>query len=304
MKKLAVLALVGLAAAVSARTALGDDKLAFKLDDKGNFVFDTGVVKGALVKDAAKAPGIKPISLVDPPVQIDNANGLLIPYRFLTPEKRFGVGAWEWPRTGKLLDDGSAQLTWLACQDRPFEVSVAYRFSAPDTLDATITFKAGCDLPKFELFVGSYFKAFGQARVYVKDAGEGKPGFLDAPKDKGAWHCFPKGDEVLPHIKDGRWKHPPYPLDWTFRPAFAAPLGMRRQPKSGACVLLMAPPRDCFALFMPEQAMGLGSLYFTLFGKDVQKGQTLVSRPRLVFGKNITDEQAVAKYQEYLKTLE
>jgi hypothetical protein len=99
------------------------------------------------------------------------------------------------------------------------------------------------DLEKFELSVGSYFKQFTKAVVYVRDAGEGKPGFVDTPKEQGGAQLFPRGEDVLPMIQDGRWKHPPYPNNWTFRHA------------------------------------------------------------RMVFGKNITDGQALQSYQEYLKGL-
>jgi len=302
MKHVATIAvLLGLLTAGMVSAADPDPKLAFKLDEKGNFVFDTGVIKGSLAKEG-KGPALQATDVATN-TPINHANGLLIPYRFLIQEKRFGVGAWEWPRTGKLLDDGAAEIQWASTDERPFDVKATCRWKAADTLDMTLTFAAGRDLEKFELFVGSYFKNFPKSRAYVKDAGDGKPGFVESPKDKGDWHCYPKNDEVLSIIKDGRWKHPPYPLTWTIRPALAAPLGMRQQPETGLTVLIMAPPQDCFAMFTPEQNMSLGSFYFTLFGKDVKKGETLTSRPRLVFGKNITDEQAVAKYQEYLKDL-
>lgn len=296
-----VAVLLGLLSAGIAWAADPDPKLAFKLDDKGNFVFDTGVIKGSLVKEG-KGPGLHAVDVATN-TQIEDKNALLIPYRFLTKEKRFGFGSWEWPRTGKLLDDGGAELQWAAADDRPFDLKATYRWKAADTLDLTLAFTPQCDLAKFELFVGSYFKNFTKARAYVKDAGDGKAGFIESPKDNGDWHCYPKNDEVLAIIKDGRWKHPPYPLSWTIRPPLAAPLGMKQQPETGVTVLIMAPPEDCFGLFTPEQKNPLGSFYFTLWGKDVAKGQTLTSRPRLVFGKNITDEQAVAKYQEYLKDL-
>ena len=87
----------------------------------------------------------------------------------------------------------------------------------------------------------------------MKDAGDGKPGFVESAKDKGAMQLYPRGEDVLPIVRDGRWKFPPYPNNWAIRPILAAPLGMRQEPKSGVTVLIMAPPGDCFAVSMSQQ---------------------------------------------------
>lgn len=277
-------------------------KLAFKEDGTGNLVFNTGIIKGSMQKDG-QGGTLKPISFIEPNLQIDRNHGLLVPYRFLTPQKRYGFGSWEWPRTGKVLNDGSAELSWASSGDRPFSFGVLYKWKSVDTLDATITFTPDTNLDKFELFLGSYFANFSKAKAYVKDAGNGKAGFVEAAKDKGGMQLFPASDEVMPMIKDGRWTYPPYPNNWSFRQAIAAPLGMRQEPKSGATVVIMASPDDCFAVSMSQQEANLGAFYVSLFGKDVKKGQTLTGHVRLVFGLNISDEQAVQKYNEYVKDL-
>lgn len=278
------------------------DSLAFVDDGQGNLVFNTGVVKGSLKKDG-QGDFFRPISFIDPAVPMDNNKGLLVPYRFLTPQKRFGFGSWEWPRTGKVLASGAAELAWAETPDRPFCFTATYSWKAADTLDFTVAFTPSVDLEKFELFVGSYFKQFKKAVVYVQDAGDGKPGFVDTPKEKGGAQLFPRGEDVMPMIKDGRWKHPPYPNNWTFRQAFQAPLGIKSEPNSGVAAVIMAPPEDCFAVSMFEQNSGLGCYYLSLFGKDVKKGRTIVGQARMVFGKNITNEEALRKYQEYLQSL-
>ena len=277
-----------------------ETSLRFKGDGQGNLMFNTGIVKGSLKKDG-KAGFFKPIAFIDPPVPMDNNNGLFVPYRFLTPQKRYGFGSWEWPRSGKVLANGAAELSWAETEDRPFNFKASYSWKAADTLDFTIAFTPSVDLDKFELFVGSYFKQFTKAVVYVKDAGNGKPGFVDTPKEKGRAQLFPRGDDVMPMIEDGRWTFPPFPNKWTFRQALQAPLGIKSQPASGVTVVIMSPPEDCFAVSMFEQNSGLGCYYLSLFGKDAKKGQTLIGHARMVFGKNITEEQAIQKYQDYLK---
>jgi hypothetical protein len=304
MKTLATVSvIVSLTAAFgSSRALAADAKLAFRGDDQGNLVFNTGVVKGSLKRDGLGG-GLKPIMFIDPNVPIDNNHGLLVPYRFLTPQKRYGFGSWEWPRTGKLLADGGAELRWAAATNRPFTFSSAMRWKAADTLDLTLVFTPNTDLEKFELFLGSYFRNFTIGKAYVKDARNGQPGFVDTPQDKGEMQLFPKNQGVMTIINDGRWQFPPYPNNWAFRPAFAAPLGIKHEPKSGVTVLIMAPPEDCFAVSVSQQEAGLGAFYLSLFGKDVKKGQSLTGHARLIFGKGTTEEQALQKYQEYLKDL-
>ncbi len=276
--------------------------LSFREDGLGNLVFDTGVVRGGVKKDG-KGEGLKPLTFCDANVPIDGSHGLFIPYRFLTTKKRYGFGSWEWPHTGKVLEHGEAELAWSEAVDRPFAFQSIYRWRSADTLDLTLTFTPDTDLEKFELFLGSYFRGFTKSKAYTQDAGLGLPGFLEAPKEKGDMQLFPKNQDVMPMINDGRWTFPPYPNKWAIRPSLAAPLGLRQEPRSGVTVLLMAAPEDCFALSMSEQQAKLGAFYLSLFGKDVKKGQTLTAHARLVFGKNIADAQAVQKYKEYLKDL-
>jgi hypothetical protein len=293
-----ILVVVACAAGL-ATAAAPDSKLAFQDDNHGNFVFDTGVVQGS-VKKEGKADALKPVAYVDPNVPIDNRHGLFVPYRFLTPQRRYGFGSWEWPRTGQLREDGSAELHWNRSDDRPFVFSVTYRWAAADTLDTTVVFTPDVELQKFELFLGSYFRNFTKARAYVGDAGGGKPGFVESAKDKGGMQLYPRSEDVLEIVRDGRWKFPPYPNNWAIRPTLAGTLGMKKEPKSGVTVVIMAPPQDCFAVSMSQQEAGLGAFYLSLFGKDVAKGQSVTGHARMVFGKNISDEQAVQKYQEYV----
>jgi hypothetical protein len=290
--------------AVEADAAAGSSaRFAFRDDGQGNFVFDTGVVSGRIQKDGL-GEGLQSVVLKEGNVRVDSDNhGLLIPYRFLTPQKRYGFGSWEWPRTGRLLPDGGIELRWAGAADRPFSFTYTFRWPTADTLDTTLVFQSDADLDQFELFLGSYFRNFNRCAVYVPDAGDGRPGFLEAAKDQGGMQLFPRSEDVLTLVRDGRWKFPPYPNDWSLRPSFAFPLGLRQEPKSGATVLMLAPPQDCFALSMSQQESGLGAYYLSLFGRDARRGQALTAHVRLVFGRGIAAEQAVTKYREFLREL-
>jgi hypothetical protein len=82
-------------------------------------------------------------------------------------------------------------------------------------------------------------------------------------------------------------------VDWKIMPRLAGTLALRRDEKSGLTALLMAPPADCFAISMPFGEEGHRSVYLSLFGKDMDAGQTALARSRLVIEKKISDEEAV-----------
>jgi hypothetical protein len=89
-------------------------------------------------------------------------------------------------------------------------------------------------------------------------------------------------------------------VTWTIRDRLASPLAMRRNPDLGLTALVMAPPDDCFAAYTPYAEEGHGSLYLSLLGRDLKTGESGTARVRLVIGRNLSDEQAVKIYQEYL----
>lgn len=279
-------------------------KLAFSIDAANNLAFDTGIVKGSLQKDG-NGEALTPISYVNPRVVINNTpHGLLTPYRFLTPQKRYGFGSWEWPRTGSVLPDGSARLDWTSAPDRPFAFSTHYQWKSADTLDFTVSFTPETNLENFELFLGSYFLNFKTVKAFVKKAGDGQPGFVAVSDQiKNGYQYFPVADHVKTMINDGRYNFPPFPITWTVREPLAVPLGLMADRTTGVTILLMSPPEDCFALSATKPSWKQGAYYMSLFGKNIAKGQTAIAHVRLVFGRNITDRQAVSRYAAYLKEI-
>ena len=197
------------------------------------------------------------------------------------------------------------QVTWPEAADRPFEMAALYRWKDPQTIDVETTVTARKDLSKFESFLAAYFtEALPTPSVYVRENPEaqGKPGFLPARKTYGDWQIFPRDEQVLPIIRDGRWGLEPNPLNWAIMPRLAAPLCLRRG-AGNLVAILMAPPEDCFAVATPYEGESHYSLYLSRFGRDLKAGATAKARTRLVIGTSISDEQAIALYQQYVKEL-
>ena len=128
------------------------------------------------------------------------------------------------------------------------------------------------------------------------------------PLIDGNYLMFPRDREAALKIFDGRWEIPPSPVDWCITRFMAAPLARRRHAESDLTVLLMAPPEDCFAVATPynqdppDGVANHRSLYLSLFGQDVEAGQTVRARSRLVVAAGLTDEAAVKRYQDYVES--
>ena len=275
--------------------------LAFTAAGK-EYRFDTGVLRGTL-REGGRSMGLRPVREGTAGTSVAGALGLFSPYRLLTVDARFGTAAWDWASTSQWLRDGAVEVHWLPDAEHPLEITAVYRWTAPNVLDWQAAVKPQRDLRRFELFLASYFDGFPASFVYVQEspAAGGKPGFLEAVKSAGVWQAFPRDDEAVRTIADGRWKRPPNPVDWKIMPRLAGPLALRRDAGSGLAAVLMAPPGDCFAVSTPFGEEGHRSVYLALFGRDLKAGEAASARARLVIGRDISDRQAIALYQAYVR---
>lgn len=283
----------------------GRGTLAFTANQDGGYEFDTGTLHGRL-REAGKGLGLTSVEHVPTGKTLNGAYGILSYYRVFTTSKRYGTAAWDWPGTSKLLPDGAVQVTWPSADDRPFDMVAIYRFGDDSTLNIETIVKAGKDLSKFEVFLASYFhEAFPLPQVYVAASDEtgGKPAFLTAKKSFGNWQMFPRGEDVVPIIRDGRWQKQPNPVDWKIMPPMARPIALRRGSDSTQTAILMAPPEDCFAIATPYEGEGHYSMYFSLFGRDIMAGQTAKARLRLVVTNAASNREILNLYKKYIRDL-
>ncbi len=276
-------------------------KLAFAAEGK-EFCFDTGLLRGTL-RPQGRSLGLAPVIDAASGSTLSGGLGLLSHYRLLDAEARYGGGAWDWPSQARVLADGSVAATWSNDQGHPFDMIALYRWKSPNVLDLATSVTSRKGVERFEVFLASYFNGFAESLVYVKGCPEtgGRPGLLPATRANGDWKMFPRDEAAEKIIRDGRWKRPPNPVDWKFMPHLSGPLAVRRDAKSGLTALVMAPAEDCFAVATPYGEEGHRSLYLSLLGRDLKAGQTATVRSRLVIGRNISDGQAVAVYEAYLK---
>jgi len=277
-----------------------EPKLAFVPGAKdGEFAFNTGLLKGSMHRDG-KASGVQQVVYVPTNTPVSDGRGWLTHYKLFTDEIRNLKSAWHWTTTARLVPDCAVEIRWEPNDERPFEMTAVYRWSAPDTLDQLTTVKARKDLRKFHVFLPSYYtvKGFTSSSVWVKSNPQagGKPGFLEATKAMGELMSYPRDEEgaKLGQAHLGAF--------WKILPFYAGALARRRDAATGLCGLMMAQPKDCFAIgtYYGEEKWHR-VIYLSIFGRDIKSGQSDQARTRLVFGQNISDEQAIQRYRDYVK---
>jgi len=278
--------------------------LAFVASETNQFTFDTGVLRGTL-RAKGRSMGLSAVTHVPSGMALDRSLGLFSHYRLFSTNHRYPKAAWDWPSTASLQRDGSVAVRWAADVDRPFEFQAIYRWAAPDTLAVETLVKPQVRLPGFEVFLASYFQTnFTNSLVYVSQspAQSNRPGFMAAEQSYGKWQAYPASADAVRMVQDGRWTFPPNPVEWVVMPRLARPLGVRRDPVSGLTAVLMAPPGDCFAISTPYQTEGHGSMYLSLFGRELKPGETARARARLVILPKASDAQLISIYDSYMKT--
>lgn len=288
-------------------------ELSFRAAGDGVFAFDTGQVRGRLRADA-KSEGIT--SLVDIKTGVEIAKGDILGmfnyYRLLTPGRRFGESAWTASKTARLLADGGVEVRWPPQDDWPLEMTATFRWRTPNAIDVESVVTPQRDLPKFELFVGSYFSEGFRSLVYVRPTrhSTGEAGFLAAdvcPLLDGTYLAFPRDWQAAQMFYDGRWEQGKNPVHWAVTRYIAAPLAMRRHPKSDVAAVFMSRPQDCFAIdcsYNKEPADGVAghySTYLSLFGEDLKAAKPARALMRLVVGQGISPARALELYEEFVR---
>lgn len=278
----------------------GQGRLAFVA--AGNeFSFDTGALRGTL-RARGQSKGLIPALDCASGASLTKSAGLFSHYRLLDDQRRYGKAGWDWASTARLLAGGAVESRWSADGDHPFDMTAVYRWSAPGALDLTTRVTARKELRRFEVFLASYFDGFPATLVYAKSpAAGGKPGLVGLSQEAAVWHMFPRDQQAVKISQDGRWQRLPNPVTWTIRAPLAAPLAVRRDAERGLAAVLMARAEDCFAVAAPRDGEGHRSVYLSLFGRDLRPGESAVARSRLVIGRGISDERAVALYESFQK---
>ena len=308
-----VFLIVSLTAAVEAESP----PLAFQPAENGYYAFDTGVLRGKMRLDG-QFQGIASMVYVPTGMELLKPPGVMSYYRVLTTGFRYGTrgptgAVRDWPVVARLLGGGALEIRFPPAADHPMELTGTFRWRSADTLDVETSIKTPAALPRLEIFLSSYFVEGFDALVYVvrNRYGAGKPAaMLRADWSEmldGNYLMFPRDEDALRMIYDGRWDIPPNPVTWAFLRWLAAPIAVRRHAEAGLTAVFMSPPADCFAMSLPynkqpaDGVAGHRAIYLSLFGRDLAAGQTAKAHCRLIVAKDLSDEAILQRYQQYLR---
>lgn len=274
----------------------------FENGEDGAYTFDTGVLAGVLRKEG-RSVGLVPVTHKPSGATIAAGEGLFNHYRVFTRGTRYGYGARRWPSTSELTRDGVVVVHWPVTPDRPFELWARYSWAAPNALDLVTVTRAERKLEAFEVFLASYYpETFADSRVWSHDPRDGTgPKFVSADRELGVMLAFPRDDLSAGIIEDGRWALEPHPIEWTPMPTFDKPIAIRRNPESGVTVVSMTRAEGCFGVFTPHGKEKHFSNYMSLFGRDLEAGETASVRSRLIVLANPSNAQIIAVADAFLQ---
>jgi len=280
-----------------------EEKPFFTMSEKfpGEYLVDTGALRGTFRLEG-KSIGFVPFFSVSPELEIsgspDILPGLLNFYRVFTTNQRYGESVRGVVSKAELVDGKTLKIVWDADESRPFILTAIYQWKNPEMLDLYISVEAKQTLPNFEIFLSSYLtEKFPESYVYAQTEEGDK--FLSTPMDAGFWQVFPRDEQAIPIIQDGRWTIPPSPVDWAVRPFFKEPIIYRVNDDTKLAVVHIARKEDCFAVLTPHVGEKHYSMYFSLFGKTVEGGQTVSTTVRMIIAP-MSEEQIFKAYQEFL----
>ena len=285
--------------------------LGFKPAGDRLFDFDTGAVRGRL-RGNGKNQGISSFVDVKTGRELTRSAGIFSFYRVFSTDRRWGHAARDWPMTARLLADGAVEINWPAREDHPLEITATYRWRSPTTLDLDTVVRPQRAMPRFELFLSSYFDLKFKAFVYAKPMRppEAKPAFIAAdvnPLVRGSYLAFPIDRQAAQMFFDRRWAPENGFVPWSVTRMLGAPIALKRDAESDITLLVMARPEDCFAVDVsynmdpPDGIAGHGSVYLSLFGRDIDAGKSERAHVRLVVERNLSDQRAIELYEQYVK---
>ncbi|MBI2480537.1 MAG: hypothetical protein HYV60_18495 [Planctomycetia bacterium] len=275
------------------------------------FDFDTGVVRGQL-RANGKYQGISSLIDVETGKELTRSAGIFSYYRVLSTDRRWGDAARDWPMTATLLPEGAVRIDWPAADDHPFEMTATYRWISPTTLDLETIVRPRQSMPRFEVFLSSYFDLNFKALAYAKPMRpvDGPAEFIMAdvnPLVRGSYLAFPTDQQAAQMFFDRRWAPENGLVPWAVTGVLGAPLALKRDVDSDITFLLMSRPTDCFGLSMsynmdpPDGIANHGSVYMSLFGTDIAEGESERAHVRLVVERQLSNQRAVELYERYTR---
>ena len=189
------------------------------------------------------------------------------------------------PNEVKPIKDG-IRLVWHPSAAHQAELELEYTFCFPNIIEMGFTVRAKADYRDYEVLVAMYAPAKSKPGLYVVDRERpiDQIGFTDHPALHGLYTFFPRDERAIRVLSDGRGGRK-YGWQVGFGRRYARPLVFRSV--GDVDLVVMGPATDVQAVGITyegdlDSVARHDSAYLSYFGKDLNKGDVLKSRARLV----------------------
>jgi len=190
------------------------------------------------------------------------------------------------------------EVKWPASEGHQGEVTARYEVREPNLIDLAVTVRSAGSYCGYELFMSSYFDKALRPHVYLQPTGRGPEGgeaelVLPRANDvfRGTVLVFPRDWHAARRCVDGRWNRdergtPIVQMCPVRRYAWC--LAVMADPEKRLGVVLMADPRQCYAISTRYHAdeeknrlTDYSAFDLSLFGDDLLPGDQRTARVRL-----------------------
>ena len=256
-----------------------------------SFDFDTDQIQGAIRVDGAYHGVTRLVDKRTGRQVIDPRYSALNLFKLMSVNQAMGQPR-KMERTTR-ASSRSVEITWPATDAHHAEITARYEVPEPSAVDLTVTVRSRGTYRGYELFMSSYFDKVMRPHVHLQSRAAAPELVLPTVSDvfRGTVLVFPRDAHGARRCLDGRWdrnEHDTPTVQMCPVRRYADCLGFLTDPDEQLGVVLMADPRDCYAIstryYAEDDADRLttySAFDLSLFGDDLLPGTERRAKVRL-----------------------
>ncbi len=247
---------------------------------KNSFDFETNLIQGTIRLDGAYHGVTRLVDKRTGTQVIDSRYSALNLFKLMSVNQAMDQPR-HMERTTAVATDW-VEAKWAATESHKAQITARYEVSRPNAVDVTVTVRSQGAYRGYELFMSSYFDKVLRPHVYLWSRGRRKRDLvLPTVNDvfRGTVLVFPRDAHAARRCVDGRWERnergTPTVQMCPVR-HYSHCLAFLTDPDDQLAVVLMAHPRDCYAIssrYHAEDEADRLTTYsafdLSLFGDDV-----------------------------------
>lgn len=287
-------------------------------DGENRYSFETTQVKGSFQAEGSYH-GVNRFAQKQTEQQvIDSRYSALNLFKLMARNQYMGEPR-RMDRVVKVTSD-ALEITWPPTEQHKAEIKAVYEVSGPASVDLTLTVRSEGTYPAYEVFVPNYFVQALRPHLYLKPARSPQdPPDLIVPMVndvfRGTLLVFPRDQHAARVAIDGRWDRNEFNaavVPVTPVRNYAHCVAFLADPEKTFAVVVMAHPRDCYAISAryfadkPKDRMtSYSAVDFCMFGENLLPAEKRTARLRLALtplDENMS--QPLRLYQDFVSSFD